>query len=178
MDKLILTLKKLNFLSDADDKNKFTIKSFADRLFYQKLIFLLNELTDELGRYKYNWYLRGPYSPGLAHDLYNIMDIINTDYTHINSFIEDVEFTKDLSSSINKLDELENAFKESFDGSSWEATDLEILASLVFIEKYTFSKCKGSKAETMKVLLERKPELEDKPIDEYYDLLKSEGFFG
>ncbi|MGV9173441.1 MAG: hypothetical protein ACOC44_20395 [Promethearchaeia archaeon] len=177
MEKLILTLKELNFLNGADGKIKFSIDSFRDRIFYQKLFFILNELTDNLGKYRYNWYLRGPYSPDIADDLYNINDLITANYTHIDSFIESVEYSEDLRLAIEKIKNLEDTFIEEF-GRPWDAIDLEILASLIFIEKYTFSECKGSEDKTLEVFRERKPELKDRHLERYLKILKSIGFFG
>lgn len=51
-----LTLKHLNNLS---------VESFEDRLLIQKKIYCAQILGVDYG-YRYNWYLRGPYSPDLT----------------------------------------------------------------------------------------------------------------
>jgi uncharacterized protein YwgA len=45
--------------------------SFDDRLTLQKAIYLAQAAGVQLG-YHYNWYLRGPYSPGLTRDAFAI----------------------------------------------------------------------------------------------------------
>jgi len=45
--------------------------SFDNRLKYQKLIYLVQNSGLSLG-YGYNWYVRGPYSPSLTQDLFEI----------------------------------------------------------------------------------------------------------
>ena len=47
--------------------------SFDDRLRIQKAVFLLKHLgVKPFDRYDFNMYLRGPYSPGLANEYYNL----------------------------------------------------------------------------------------------------------
>jgi len=45
----------------------FGMRTFADRLILQKLVYLLQAFGIYLG-YRFSWYLRGPYSPRLAAD--------------------------------------------------------------------------------------------------------------
>lgn len=60
---LALTLKELGVSSD--------VSGFNSRLILQKTVYLLEEAGIRLG-YSFNWYLRGPYSPGLTRDLYDL----------------------------------------------------------------------------------------------------------
>jgi len=60
---LALTLKELGVSSD--------ISGFNSRLILQKTVYLLEEAGIRLG-YSFSWYLRGPYSPGLTRDLYDL----------------------------------------------------------------------------------------------------------
>ncbi len=46
---------------------------FDSRLVLQKTIYLLQAFDLNLG-YQFNWYLRGPYSPDLAHATYSLAD--------------------------------------------------------------------------------------------------------
>jgi hypothetical protein len=55
----------LNELGGAD------ISTQEDRISIQKLICLVQEAGLQLG-YSFNWYVRGPYSPGLTSDYYQI----------------------------------------------------------------------------------------------------------
>lgn len=47
------------------------VSGFDSRLILQKAVYLLEEAGIRLG-YSFNWYLRGPYSPGLTRDLYDL----------------------------------------------------------------------------------------------------------
>src|SRR5579885_637652 len=53
------------------DPRKFE-GSFDERLKLQKTIYLLQSAFRVNLGYTYNWYLRGPYSPGLAADAYKV----------------------------------------------------------------------------------------------------------
>ena len=47
------------------------ISSVADRLRLQKAVYLTQEMGIPLG-YNYSWYVKGPYSPPLTQDYYNL----------------------------------------------------------------------------------------------------------
>lgn len=47
------------------------LDSFAERMALQKTIYLCQQAGVHLG-YRYNWYLRGPYSPQLTRDAYEL----------------------------------------------------------------------------------------------------------
>lgn len=48
-----------------------SISSVADRLRLQKAVYLTQEMGIPLG-YNYSWYVKGPYSPPLTQDYYNL----------------------------------------------------------------------------------------------------------
>lgn len=50
---------------------KFSLDSFQDRLKLQKTVYLLQAFGIFLG-YNFNWYLYGPYSPGLTRDAFDM----------------------------------------------------------------------------------------------------------
>ncbi len=52
----------------------FKVNYFNNRLKLQKYVFLLRRYGIDLG-YSYNYYIRGPYSPELADDYYNLPNI-------------------------------------------------------------------------------------------------------
>lgn len=60
---LALALKEVGINSNVAD--------FASRLILQKAVYLLEEAGIRLG-YSFNWYLRGPYSPSLTRDLFDL----------------------------------------------------------------------------------------------------------
>ena len=50
---------------------KLDLSSFDKRLVIQKLVYLIQQKGVHLG-YSFNWYLRGPYCPGLTEDAFNL----------------------------------------------------------------------------------------------------------
>lgn len=172
MKTLIICLLNLGYLDP--EKDLFKLNHFSDRLFYQKLIFLANEKIDDLN-YNFNWYKRGPYSPNLTKDLFSIKELL-CDQSYFKHLIDKNSYIKDLIDDyINDIKDLKKDFKKTF-GRDWKPEDLEILASLVFINKYTFSECKKTRAATLKEFEERKPELNDYNIEQYLDLLERFNF--
>jgi hypothetical protein len=51
---------------------EFSVDSFQERLKLQKTVYLLQAFGIYLG-YGFNWYLYGPYSPGLTRDAYEVV---------------------------------------------------------------------------------------------------------
>jgi len=51
------------------------LTTFGDRLRLQKLIYIVQMAGLDLG-YRYNWYLRGPYCPGLTRDAFLLKEEI------------------------------------------------------------------------------------------------------
>lgn len=70
-------MRKLSaFISTLESRNihKFNQDDFISRLRLQKYVYLAKFFDIDLG-YKYNLYLRGPYSPTLAEDYYNLTEM-------------------------------------------------------------------------------------------------------
>ena len=67
---IYLVMRELRELGD------FSLKSFDDRLFLQKAIYLLQILGVDL-RFRFSWYLRGPYSNALTQCAFEI-DVSDT----------------------------------------------------------------------------------------------------
>ena len=174
MEKLIVTLTRLGCLTESDKNEPFDMNSFNNRLIYQKLIFLLNEVSVDLN-YNYNWYIRGPYSPELSKELYYLDDLLQQNKSFLDLINEKFVHNKTIDTAIGNINNLESSFQETFD-HDWNAKDLEILASLLFIDKYTYSECRNSKKNTLKEFENRNSELADNDIEKYWDLLKSNQF--
>lgn len=51
---------------------EFNLATFSNRLILQKAVYLAQAAGVDLG-YSFNWYLRGPYSPGLTRDAFEIL---------------------------------------------------------------------------------------------------------
>ncbi len=62
----------------------FSLESFDDRLFLQKAIYLLQILGVDL-RFRFSWYLRGPYSNALTQCAFEIdgSDKLKTDFDNL-----------------------------------------------------------------------------------------------
>lgn len=60
---LALALNELDVRGD--------VSGFDSRLILQKTVYLIEEAGIKLG-YAFNWYLRGPYSPALTRDLFDL----------------------------------------------------------------------------------------------------------
>ena len=175
MEELVIALKELKYLTKSDKKELLNLGSFNKRLFYQKLIFLLSLKTKALD-YHFNWYLRGPYSPGLTRDLFAIEELLHERRPYINNLINRNAGNQVVDDGVEGIRALESSFHQEFH-QDWEAEDLEVLASLAFIERYTYEKCKGSKHETINEFRDRKPELADqKSIERYWKVLQSSNF--
>jgi uncharacterized protein YwgA len=59
------------FLLMRELRKDWSIKGFQDRLFMQKAIYLTQVLAIDL-RFRFGWYLRGPYSKDLTECLYEL----------------------------------------------------------------------------------------------------------
>lgn len=66
----LLVLKELGI--------KYEMESFEERLSVQKSMYLAQAAGVNIGHY-FNWYLRGPYSPGLSKDVFGAIQNYNAD---------------------------------------------------------------------------------------------------
>ncbi|HJH32745.1 MAG TPA: hypothetical protein C5S50_11380 [Methanosarcinaceae archaeon] len=146
----------LSKVLDILEVGKPDMEDFSNRIKYQKIIYLLQTSGPSLG-YGFNWYIRGPYSSPLAHVLYNIND---TTY----------EKSKNITFNDNeRIESLITDFKNKL-GSDIDNVDyLEVLASLHYINKSTFSG-NGEFSDLKKKLLNVKPNLMQ--IDNINDLVQ------
>lgn len=127
--------------------DKLDISKFDERLKIQKIIYLLQYSGLSLG-YGYNWYVRGPYSPGLTQTIYSISED--------ESIFEESKNLRfhDHDDIVSNLDDFKVKLGEKINDVNY----LEVLASLHYINKVTFSG-KGSEKNLKKKLREAKPSL-------------------
>lgn len=100
--------KLAGMLSRIEDAtgNRFNPRSFDGRLRIQKVIYLLKSMGHPVARYySYNMYLRGPYSPDLTRDYYQIIE------SEISSI--DVEINDDMLSVIRDAVSTGDSFLEA-----------------------------------------------------------------
>ena len=102
------------------------MSEFDNRLKYQKIIYLLQASGISLG-YGFNWYIKGPYSSPLAHDLFEIDD-------SIYKSSQNIVFNNHESVCPEII-----KFKEKLGINKENVNYLEVLASLHYINKATFS---------------------------------------
>ncbi|NPE27576.1 hypothetical protein HNV12_06250 [Methanococcoides sp. SA1] len=148
------------------------MKVFDDRLRLQKIIYLLQSSGMSLG-YGYSWYVKGPYSSPLAHDLFKIESSFEIYENNAEIKFKNEEVIR------NKLD----SFRIYLGDDITNASYLEVLASIHYINEATFSG-RGTLDQLKSKLLEAKPSLLNvENIEEiinkaYQNLQKFEGIYG
>ncbi len=99
-------------------------ESFDARLVSQKKVFLLQELGVDLG-YSYNWYVRGPYSPGLSNYIFNNIDVLKEhDFSQYS-------LSASAKACVDQVNALVKVKPEKLSVPSW----YELLASILYIHK-------------------------------------------
>jgi len=124
------------------------MKDFDNRLKYQKLIYLTQNLGIGLG-YGYSWYVRGPYSPALTRTLFNIRD--NESFRKWNS----IKFNQE-DEVVKRLNHLKTILGSNFENPYY----LEVLASLHYLHK-TLPPSENSCTQLKERLLCVKPDLKN-----------------
>ena len=125
---------------------KPNMNDFSNRIKYQKIIYLLQASGVSLG-YGFNWYIRGPYSSPLAHVLFNIIEDDTYENSKTLTFNDNAKIVSSLDAFTKKIDENIN-----------DIDYLEVLASLHYINKSTFSG-NGNYSDLKRKLLDVKPNL-------------------
>jgi hypothetical protein len=98
-----------------------SVDSFHERLSVQKAVYLLEQSGLDLG-YTFGWYIRGPYSRGLAHDLYTVVD----------SGPEEINKHRLTDASREKIKKVSNLWVDKA-AKAYPPKWLELLASVVFL---------------------------------------------
>lgn len=124
---------------------KLDMKPFSTRLRIQKILYLLQELGLQTG-WKFSWYVRGPYSPDLAHELFE----------HQQKGTRDSKVQDDERKALER-------FREKFGASPLSAQQLEAAAAVVFVAKSSRLRSAGLVAAVSK----EKPYLPKPLIEEY-----------
>ena len=127
------------------------IDDFNERLRYQKLVYLLQASGVPIG-YRFNWYIRGPYSPGLANSLYNIS-------TNQSVFEETSKIKfKNQDEIDKKISKLVDTLGDNINNPDY----LEIIGSLSYIKKND-PLLKKNRESIIKRLIELKPFIKEIP---------------
>ena len=155
MTVLKLVLDELNLAN--------SISTIDDRIALQKVVCLTQEAGLQLG-YGYNWYIRGPYSPALAADYYQLA----SDQVAVAEKAAGFTLTSSATRAVNKVAAiLEVPNDVQLSGVYW----LELLASVAFLRRrYRFS------AEAAKAKIESSKPLLAPHFDRAMTALTSAGF--
>jgi hypothetical protein len=131
------------------------IDTFEKRKILQKKIYLL-QLTGTDLRYRYNWYLQGPYCPALANDAFTLREEIKYD-----DEFNDYELNTKTQERFEILDKI---ISMPDDPEIREPEWFELLASLHYLKHIAYwpGKCKPEFDEIFEKLKESKPHFADK----------------
>jgi hypothetical protein len=101
------------------------LDAFDDRMVLQKTIYLCQVGGVHLG-YRYNWYLRGPYSPALTRDAFELRAQVKSEFDETSGSKLDEE-------SIRRLGKISRLWrvKPRAERPRW----LELLASVLFLTR-------------------------------------------
>jgi len=106
------------------------LTTFGDRLRLQKLIYIIQMGGLDLG-YRYNWYLRGPYCPGLTRDAFLLKEEITAG--------EEAYTGYELSEQAQKTLCAAKAIWSPEEGSESPTNEwLELLASLHYLKNVAY----------------------------------------
>lgn len=142
-------MKILSKVLEILEVGKPDMSKFDNRLKLQKVVYLLQSSGMSLG-YGYNWYVKGPYSSPLAHDLFEIEKS-----SEIYEKNAEVKF-ENHEQIVHKLE----SFRDFLDNDINDIKYLEVFASIHYINESTFSG-KGDESKLKYRLLEAKPSLND-----------------
>lgn len=147
-------------------KLKISKDSLDDRLICQKKMYLLQSLGTDLG-YKFDWYVRGPYSPSLTNYVYNNLDVLSS-----NDF-EKYKLSESAEKNVSVVNSLVGYKKADLGEVSW----YELLASLLYIIKNRESwKVDDNDLSLFSALVKFKPQYNNEQCEYALSVLKSNGF--
>lgn len=115
------TTEDPGFLADLPE-------AYEKRLVAQKIIYLLQARFGMKERWRFNWYIAGPYSPALASDLYAIAG----DFSEVARQAQATEFNNDARGRIDDVKALLRAAPTGLPRHRW----LELLASVDYVAKW------------------------------------------
>ncbi len=120
-----------------------SLDGFSNRILTQKTIYLCQVVGVDLG-YRYNWYLKGPYSPALTSDAFELKDITQFQNVRLKDHVRGkIQVVNDLLAKHHNYD-LEKA--------DWS----ELLVSLHYLRHISPQPVKKTKDEVINALCECK----------------------
>lgn len=140
--------------------------TFEARLISQKKMYLLQALGTDLG-YRYNWYLRGPYSPALTNYMYANLDWLKDSGNELSKY----SLSDAAENNIKCVNELA---QQSGSADLEEAAWYELLASLHYIyqNKKSWSVTGTGLEDIFEKLRQYKPQYTEKQCQVAFDVLR------
>jgi len=162
--------KLIDFKLCIDELGGFDMDSLDGRIMVQKKIYLLQLCGLDLG-YRFNWYIRGPYSPSLADSAFEVW---NTEEL-VSQITEEYELEDECIDQLNKIKGLINSkspFSELED-FQW----LELLASVHYLRHIAYMPGfdNQSKDEICKKINQLKPYFIEDHINKAWEILDQWG---
>ncbi len=152
MDKGRILLK---LVLDQIELGGLELEYFAGRLTLQKKVYLL-QLTGLDLRYRYNWYLRGPYCPSLTENAFLLKDEIESGENDYDEYV----LSKPAKDNIEKASTIWGLEGE---GNRESGLWLELLASLHYLRHIAYWPQKNVTKDTIfEKLVVAKPLFKDK----------------
>lgn len=141
----------------------FSLDNFSDRLLVQKKVYLAQSLGVDLG-YRYNWYLKGPYSPELTSEAYQVIPLGKQNF-------EDYDFDEEVNNILNEVNDLlnhPNRKLAQLNDVDW----YELLASIHYLRTHRLY---SKREQVCNKLIAEKPKYTRKQFDLAWEVLE-EGF--
>jgi hypothetical protein len=136
------------------------LDSFSERKRIQKMVYLLRQFGAEDLKFRYNWYIHGPYSPDLTKVLFNPSDESEVSSTH------------DLSKK--DLQIINNA--RNFLGEDFFSVDsLELLVSLVFLIRNGPKGGIDTRKKIFSYLRDKKPRFSEEQVEAAWAKIEKSG---
>ncbi|HWL52823.1 MAG TPA: hypothetical protein VNQ90_10325 [Chthoniobacteraceae bacterium] len=142
-----------------------SVKKFDQRLVLQKAVYLLQEANIHLG-YRFRWYLKGPYSPDLADDVFTVAALPDKGASEVANWELDAASKKKVS--------LLKALFSKHTGPSL-AKHLELLASVLFLVR-TGQAGPGNIRRIVEILHKNNKHFNESEVTGAFKELSSHGF--
>ncbi|MDR1696567.1 MAG: hypothetical protein LBR69_08100 [Endomicrobium sp.] len=101
-------------------------EDFVSRKRFQKIVYLLQEISSFPLSYRYNLYIYGPYSPDLTKDLF----LMSEDFSNLNALSADYTLKEEITKKITQIkDDILDVRPASMDEVDW----IELVATYHYL---------------------------------------------
>ena len=138
--------------------------TFPERMFNQKVVFILSRIGIPDLDYPFNWYVRGPYSPELTFDLYESQGIL--DMLEHQQIVP--SFNAGDAPALNTFPNLLRELKETDPDKDIEVK-LEMIASIIYLAEQV-APWKDKQTAIREALPRLKEHFKDWDIDKYLSI--------